>query len=176
MIKIKYFLLLILINYSCSPKFKSIDKKVLKIEKRINKNSLGKNICWDCSKDVDANVYIMKDENEVKKINFEIEGKKNFKSYNRKCQIYLENNIPIFITDIAKGRATVYFTGIDKKTKKNVNQMNSDFSTNTQIYIKNWETFEVKVITNGTEYDYILDSQKEYEKIVNKVLQQETKK
>ncbi|REG88547.1 hypothetical protein [Flavobacterium aquicola] len=172
--KIKYLLLLILINYSCSPKFKSIDKKVLKIEKRINKKSLSGTMCWDCSKDVDATiVYIMNDKNEVKKINIEIDGKENFIEYNRKCQIYLENNIPIFITEVVKGEHTVYFTGFDKVNKKNVNQMDSDFSINIQVYIENWERFEVNVI-GGNKYD--LKSKEEYEKIVNEVLKQETKK
>jgi hypothetical protein len=172
--KIFFLFVLISINLSCSSKFKSTDRKDSKIEKNITRNpNLGQTICWDCSPEIDALIYFTKIQNQIKKINFEIDSNNNCKEYSKKCTIYLQNNIPILITEITTGICEYEMSGINKKTNKfQILKKESKISSDVEIYINNWEKFEITVL-GASKFDYDLKVKEKYEKIINGILEQE---
>jgi carbohydrate-binding DOMON domain-containing protein len=173
--KIIILLVLILVYSSCSSKLKSIDRKVSKIEKIIEKNpNLGQNICWNYSSRTGQIIYFTKSENQIKKINFEIDLKNDCKEYSKKCTIYLENNIPILITEIVNGVCEYEMSGINKKTNKfqSFNE-ESKISSNIRIYIDNWEEFEFTVI--GGYYERNMKVKQKYDELITEVLKENMK-
>ena len=175
--KILFLFLPILLNLNCSSQLKSIDRKVNQIEKQITKKNIKKNDYSDHTKfELSEIIYATKIGTEIVKINYEIVENENYSNYNRKCQIYLKKSVPIFITEIISGKQTIYFSGINKVTKEPANQMDMEFAINNKIYVENWKKFEIDVIGSSKKNDYNLKSKEEYEKIINKVLKQETKK
>jgi hypothetical protein len=175
--KITGLLLLILINSSCSSEFKSINKKVSKTEKTIAKKlSLSQNLCFDYSLEIDSLIYYTKIENQIKKINLEINSNNNCKEYSRKSTIYLENNVPILITEITTGMCEYEISGINKKTNNFESfKLESKISSNVKIYVNDWEKYEITVI-GGSKFDYNLKTKDRYQKIIYKVLEQENLK
>ena len=167
---------LILINLSCSSKLnpKSIDRKVFKIQKTIdNCPYFNQKVCWDCSSEIDIMIYFIEIENQIKKINFEIDSNNNCKEYSKKITIHLENNIPILITEITTGICEYEMSGVNKNTNKFESfKQESKISSNVKIYVNDWEKFEITVI-GGNKFDYNLKAKERYQKIINEVLEQE---
>jgi len=165
-------LLLILLNISCSSEFKTIDKNVSQVE---NVASIQK-VCFDCISEVDALVYYFIIENQIKKISFEIDSKNDCKEYNQKCTVYLEDNVPILITEITSGICEDEISGVDVGTNE-FKSFKEEFkiSNSVKIYIEDWEQFEIAV-SGGNKFDYSLKTKEKYQKILTKVLEQEKRK
>jgi len=172
--KILALFLIVLINISCSSISKSIDKIVYKIEKTIdNSPYFSQNICWNCSPEIDALIYFTRIENQIKKITFEIDSNNNCKEYSKKSTIYLENNVPLLITEITTGMCEYEMSGVNKKTNNFESfKQESKISSNVKIYINDWEKYEITVI-GGSKFDYNLKTKDKYGKIIAEILRQE---
>jgi len=166
--------IIILINISCSSISKSIDRKVYKIEKTIdNSPYFSQNLCWNCSPEIDALIYFTKIENQIKKINFEIDSNNNCNEYSKKITIYLESNVPILITEITTGTCEHEISGVNRKTNKfESSKQESKIFSNVKVYINDWQKFKITVI-GGNEFDYNLRTKDKYGKIIGEILKQE---
>ena len=111
-------------------------------------------------------ILVTKVGNEIKKLSFEILEGKGYDEYNRKCQIYFENNIPILITEMVNAKYSQEVDGVDKISKKMKSvKMKFDTSINDKIYIYNWDKFEIEVI-GGSKSNYNLKRKQEYDKLI----------
>lgn len=172
--KIIALILLILINSSCSSEYKSIDKKVLKVNKAIDIHpNIKQNLYINCSSEIDALIYFIKIENQIKKINYKIEYDKNCKEYSKEVTVFLENNIPILITETTKAICEHEISGLNAITNK-FQSFKEEFKikSDVKLYVNNWDKFEIKVI-GGSKFDYNLKTKEKYQNIINKVLEQE---
>ncbi|MCU4190092.1 hypothetical protein M9Q43_13095 [Flavobacterium sp. HXWNR29] len=171
--KIVGLLLFILVNSSCSSEFKSINRKVSRIENEIAKKAeINQNLCFNCSPEINTLVYFTKIENQIKRINYKIDSNVNCKEYTKDFAIFLDNNVPILITEITTGICEYEMSGVNKKTNKFESfKQESKISNNVKIYINDWENFEITVI-GGNKSDYNLETKEKYQKIINEVLRQ----
>ena len=171
--KIVGYILFILVNSSCSSEFKSINRKVSKIENEIAiKPEINQNLCFNCFPEINTLVYFTKIENQLKRIHYKIDSNVNCKEYTKDFSIFLDNNVPILITEITTGICEYEMSGVNKKTNKFESfKQESKISNNVKIYINDWENFEITVI-GGSKSDYNLETKEKYQKIISEVLRQ----
>jgi hypothetical protein len=156
-------------------KKKSIDSKVLKIEKGIQEKSLQQIPNWNFTM-IDTLIYITKDKHGIKKVNFETDKKPNFVEYSRKCQIYFDNDVPIFITENSNGKYKYDMEGINRKTNQYSDfKFKREISKNIKIYIKNWKKFDV-IIINGNQEDYDIKNKIQFDELIKLALTPQKKK
>jgi hypothetical protein len=157
-------------NAACEKRNKSIDAKVLKIEKKINKKLLEQGSYLYDSEIMFIN--IIKNKQELKKIDFEIIEKENYDEYNKKTEIYFENNKPILIKESIKQKSSFLVDGLNKKTGKyDTAKIFSQDTISVKIYSYDWDKYDVMII--GKNYDKEFKKEyHEYDKIIKTILAQ----
>lgn len=160
-----------IITFGCVSKQSLIDKKVSKTEKSINKNTLLKeNLCFNCVTRLDTIIGYYKIENQLKKITFNINSKENCKKYNKKGEIYLENNIPYFINEFTNGVCEDEISGMNHKTNKfQHSTIKNKIETKFKIYVLDWNNFNIDV-KGSNQFEYNFKTKKNYQKIIDSVI------